>query len=71
MEPLRKPISALDRSFDPHGMPQTLTDKWSSAYPILLLTLKHLAWIIHEQNEGCLSARGQGWPVVSASLRAR
>jgi glutaryl-CoA dehydrogenase len=27
--------------------------------------------IIYEQNEGCLSARGQGWPVVSASLRAR
>jgi hypothetical protein len=29
------------------------------------------SWIIHEQNEGCLSARSQGWPVVSASLRAR
>ena len=30
-----------------------------------------LTRIIHEQNEGCLSVRGQGWPVVSASLRTR
>ena len=36
-----------------------------------VMTKAPLARIIREQNEGCLSARGQGWPVVSASLRAR
>ena len=36
-----------------------------------VITKAPLAQIMHEQNEGCLSARSQGWPVVSASLRAR